>query len=267
MAGPQFYTSPPHSVTVQGAYEPFDLQVARNQIMGHSSVFVSGFNATVGTTYETIWSESTVYAYPASASVMTLSSSSANDTAAGTGARTVTIYGLDANYNQINETITLNGTSAVSTTNSYIRVLHLLVNTAGSGGVAAGSIYAGTGALTAGKPANVYGVYTADGGATAAIYTVPAGYTGYIFDFLASSGSTTANAFTSVGLFARPFGGVFDNTIQGRAANGGSFTIPLNFPLAFTEKTDIEIRALASSASNVTGNFSIILVKNDSQSA
>ena len=28
-------TSPPHSVTVQGAYEPFDLQVARNQIMGH----------------------------------------------------------------------------------------------------------------------------------------------------------------------------------------------------------------------------------------
>jgi hypothetical protein len=241
------------------------LQVARNQIMGHSSVFVSGFNATVGATYETVWSESTVYSYPSSASVMEISSSSTSDTAAGTGARTVTIYGLDANYNQINETVTLNGTAAVNTTLSYLRVLHLLVNTAGSGGAAAGSIYAGTGALTAGKPANVYGVYTADGGATAAIYTVPAGYTGYIFDFLASAGCTTANAYSNIGLFARPLGGVFDNTIQGRCGSGGAFTIPLNFPLAFTEKTDIEIRASATSASNVTGNFSIVIIKNDCQ--
>ena len=259
--------SPPHSVTVQGAFEPFDLQVARNQIMGHSSVFVSGFNATVGTTYETVWSESTVYAYLTSASVIEISSSSANDTAAGTGARTVTIYGLDASYNQISETVTLNGTSAVNTTLSYLRVFHLLVNTAGSGGAAAGTIYAGTGALTAGKPAVVYGVYTADGGSTAAIYTVPAGYTGYIFDFLTSSGCTTANAYTNVGLYARPFGGVFDNTIQGRCSNGNSFNVPLNFPLAFTEKTDIEIRTSATSASNVTGNFSIVLVKNDGQTA
>jgi hypothetical protein len=56
---------------------------------------------------------------------------------------------------------------------------------------------------------------------------------------------------------------VFDNTIQGRCANGGSFTIPLNYPIAFSEKSDIEVRALSSTAgANVTANFSILLVKN-----
>jgi len=251
------------SATRQGAFEPFDLQVLRGQVDGHTAIFVSGYNTSVGTSYETIWSESTVYAYPASASVMEISSSSASDTAAGTGARTVTIYGLDGNYNQINETVSLNGQTAVNTTNSFLRVLHMMVNTAGSGGAAAGTIYAGTGAVTTGKPANVYAVYTADGGSTACVYTVPAGYTGYVFDFLVSSGITTANAFSSIGLYARPYGGVFDNTIQGRCANGGSFTIPLNYPISFSEKSDIEVRALSSTAgANVTANFSILLVKN-----
>jgi hypothetical protein len=259
--------SPPHSVTVQGAYEPFDLQVARNQIMGHNTVFISGFNATVGTTYETVWSESTVYVYPTTATIIKISSSDANDTAAGTGARTVTIYGLDANYNQINETVSLSGQTAVNTTNSYLRVFHLMVNTAGSGGAAAGSIYAGVGTVTTGKPATVYGVYTADGGATACIYTVPAGYTGYIFDFLTSTGCTTANAYTNIGLYNRPLGGVLDNTIQGRCGNGGAFTIPLNYPLVFDEKTDIEVRASATSTSNVTANFNIVIIKNDGQTA
>ena len=250
------------SATRQGSFEPFDLQVVRGQVDGHTAVIVSGFNATVGTSYETIWSESTVYAYPASASVMKISSSDAHDPAAGTGARTVTIYGLDGSYNQISETVSLSGQTAVNTTNSYLRVFHLLVNTAGSGGAAAGTIYAGVGTVTTGKPATVYGVYTADGGATACIYTVPAGYTGYVFDFLSSAGSTSANAYSSIGLYGRPLGGVFDNVIQGRCGNGSAFNIPLNYPLAFTEKTDIEVRASATSSSNVTGNFSVVIVKN-----
>lgn len=251
------------SITQVGKYEPFDLQVARGQIQGHSSIFISGFNATVGTTYETVWSESSVYAYPASATVIKISSDSVNDTAAGTGARTATIFGLDGNYNQISETVSLNGQTAVNTTNSYLRVFHLMVNTAGSGGQAAGTIYAGTGAVTTGKPATVYGVYTADGGATACIYTIPAGYTGYIFDFLTSAGCTTANAYSNIGLYARPVGGVFDNVIQGRCGNGGAFTIPLNYPTVFDEKTDIEVRASATSSSNVTANFSIVIIQNN----
>jgi hypothetical protein len=250
------------SATRQGAFEPFDLQVARGQVDGHSAVVVSGFNATVGTTYETVWSESSVYAYPASAVAVKISSSDANDTAAGTGARTVTVSGLDGSYNQINETVSLNGQTAVTTTATFLRVFHINVVTAGSGGAAAGNIYAGVGTVTTGKPATVYGVYTADGGATACIYTVPAGYTGYIFDFLTSCGVTTANAYANIGLYGRPLGGVFDNVIQGRCANGSTFSLPFNYPLVFTEKSDIEVRTSATSSSNVTANFSIVIIKN-----
>jgi len=38
------------SATVKGAYEPFDLQVARGQIFGHSTVNIYGFQSAVTTT-------------------------------------------------------------------------------------------------------------------------------------------------------------------------------------------------------------------------
>ena len=250
------------SATRQGAFEPFDLQVTRGQVDGHSQTLISGYNGSVGTSYETIWTQDGLYVYPASAVVMKISSSDANDTAAGTGARTVTIYGLDGSYNQINETVSLSGQTAVTTTATFLRVFHLMVNTAGSGGAAAGTIYAGVGTVTTGVPATVYSVYSANGGSTCCIYTVPAGYTGFIFDFLVATGCTTANAFTSLGLYNRPLGGVFDNTLQGRCANGGAFAIPLNYPLSFPEKTDLEVRAAATTASSVSANFSIVIIKN-----
>lgn len=67
-------------------------------------------------------------------------SDSVNDTAAGTGARTVFISGLDSNYDVISETVTLNGTSAVQTVRSYLRVNSFLIMSAGSGKTNAGSI-------------------------------------------------------------------------------------------------------------------------------
>jgi hypothetical protein len=251
------------SITQNGLHEPFELQVARDQISWHKTVLVSGYSGATSTSYQTIWSQNTLYSYPASATVMTVSSSSASDTAAGTGARTVYINGLDANYNEISETVTLNGTSGVNTVNSYLRMFHVMVATAGSGGAAVGAIYVGTGTITAGVPANVYGVYGANGGSTACIWTVPAGYTAHIVSAAIAAGCTTANAFTSLGLYNRPLGGVFDNTVQGRCANGAPFAIPFFYPISFPEKTDLEIRAASTTASSVSAQMQIVYIKND----
>ena len=252
-----------YSISQSGIHEPFELQVARNQITWHSAVLVSGFSGTTSTSYQTIWSQNSLYSYPASAAVMTVSSGSASDTAAGTGARTVYINGLDASYNEIGETVTLNGQSGVSTVNSYLRIFHIMVSTAGSGGAAVGTIYVGTGTITTGVPANVYGVYGVNGGSTACIWTVPAGYTAYIVSFAVAAGCTTAGAFTNLGLYSRPLGGVFDNTVQGRAANGAPFTIPFFYPLSFPEKTDLEVRASSTTASSVSAQMQIVYIKND----
>ena len=251
------------SISRIGVTEPFELQVSRDQITGHTTVLVSGTGTSVGTSTTTLWSQNTVYAYLSTAAVMQISSSSANDTAAGTGARTVTIYGLDANYNQINETVTLNGQTAVNTTNSFLRVFHLAVVTAGSGEAAAGTIYAGTGTVTAGVPAVVYGVYTTGNGSTAAIWTVPAGYTAYITSYSAGYGNAIT-AYGTVFLAVRPFGSVFDTTSQVRVSNGSQGWVEFSYPISVEEKSDIELRANSTTASaNVVAEFQIVYVKND----
>lgn len=251
------------SISRVGVTEPFELQVARGQITGHSVIVVSGTGTSVGTSTTTLWSQNTVYAYLSTAAVMQISSSSANDAAAGTGARTVTIYGLDANYNQINETVTLNGQTAVNTANNFLRVFHLAVVTAGSGEAAAGTIYAGTGTVTAGVPAVIYGVYTTGNGSTAAIWTVPAGYTAYITSYSAGYGNAIT-AYGTVFLAVRPFGSVFDTTSQVRVSNGSQGWVEFSYPIYVEEKSDIELRANSTTASaNVVAEFQVVYVKND----
>ena len=123
------------SVTQNGRYEPFELQVARGQITWHTRLFQFGANTNIQTSTSTVWSGTTSnYVYPASATVMKISSSDANDASAGTGAQTVNIFGLDANYAEISETVSLNGQTAVNTIGSYLRINQLVVLTAGSGG-------------------------------------------------------------------------------------------------------------------------------------
>ncbi len=252
------------SATRQGAYEPFELQVARGQVDGHKTLFKFGINGDVGTSVETVWAQGGVYAYPASATVMKISSSSADDAAAGTGARTISIAGLDANYNEISETVILDGQTAVNTVNSYLRISRMFVVTAGSGATAAGTIYAGTGTVTSGVPATVYGMIALNANQTQmAFWTVPAGYTLYLTGLFYTSGNTNANAWTNFQLIQRPLGGVFRQQSSSRVPGNGDFVVDLHTPLAFVEKTDIEVRAIAStSPSNVSAEFEGIYIKN-----
>ena len=84
----------------------------------------------------------TPYTEPASNAQRSMASSSANDTAAGTGARTVEItYYTTTGTGPFTETITLNGTTPVNTVATNIRFIEELdVETVGSGGANAGTI-------------------------------------------------------------------------------------------------------------------------------
>ena len=250
--------------------EPFELQVARGQISYHETIFKFGYNSVVGDTKETIWEQGGLYAYPPSASVMTVSSSDANDTSAGTGARTVEIFGLDADYNEINEIVTLNGQTAVNTTKSYLRINRGLVRSAGSGGANAGIIYAGTGTVTSGVPANIYLTINGDGDnqTLMALWTVPAGYTAFLTKMALSTGtSTNTPAVLNASLVARPFGEVFQIKERFTLTDGAHEQF-YTFPLKFTEKTDLEMRAFSSSGSvnfNVSASMEFVYIKNDGQ--
>lgn len=255
----------PSSVTKTGRNEPWELQVSRGQISWHKTLFKFGYNSDINGSLETIWSHGGLYAYPSAATVMKVSSSSTDDAANGTGARTVLVVGLDANYNEINEVVALNGQTAVNTINSFIRVFRAYVVTAGSGGTAAGVIYIGTGVVTAGVPATVYAeIPLGDNQTEMALWTVPAGYTAYMLGgkFSASSNNATH---TALGKFLfRPYGGVFRN-VADITLNNGYSNYNFILPLALPEKSDIETRAIALNGSNfyVTASFEILYIKND----
>jgi len=250
------------SVTRQGAYEPFELQVSRGQIQGHRNVTVFGFNADVDTTQVSVWPLQSLITFPASALQMTVSSTSANDTAAGTGARTVIVQGLDANYNEVTEIVTLNGQTAVTMTVSLLRVNYAYVATAGSSNSAEGDIYIGTGTVTTGVPATVYDIIKLDyNNTTTGSYTIPAGYTGYVSQGLFSSGQEVGSTEIQGRLLTR---GV--NNIRMTAAittlNNGVANYVFEYPLAVPEKTTIEATAIGTANNNaVSSMFVIILVK------
>jgi hypothetical protein len=254
------------SITQSGRYEPFELQVARGQISWHKRTFQFGTNNSVGTSFSTIWpGGGTLYAYPSAATVLKISSANANDTAAGTGARTVIVYGLDANYNEISEIVSLNGQTAVNTVNSYIRFNQMLVATAGSGGTAAGILYAGVGVVTSGVPATIYGyVPVGYNVSEQAFWTVPAGYTAYITSCTWTSANTTANITVTGSLNVRPVNSVFSVQSLCRMLAGNSFDRHFDTAVQVLEKSDIEMRALSSTAgSAVTGEFHVIYIQND----
>lgn len=253
------------SISRFGLTEPFNLQVARGQIAYHESVFKFGFNPDVDDSLETVWSQGGLYSYLTSASVLKVSSSSTADTSAGTGARTVLISGLDADCNEISETVTLNGQTAVNTTNSFYRVFRMTVKTAGTGAQNAGTIYAGTGTVTAGVPANVYGaIAVGDNQTLMAFWTVPAGYTAYLLAVDVSVATTQISKYATTTLVARPEGEVFqvrDKFVKAEGAHHQAYEIPLKLEA----KTDIELRCIGDSASAdiaVSGAMDIIYIKN-----
>lgn len=257
------------SITQVGTSEPFELQVSRGQIPGHYGLFKFGNNATIGDSLETIWAEGGLYSYLTAATVLKVSSSSTDDTSAGTGARTVQLYGLDADYNEINELVTLNGQTAVNTTQSFLRINRMVVRSAGSGGVNAGVIYAGTGTVTTGVPANVYasvnGV-TGSNQSLMALWTVPAGYTAYLFQYDVSNGTSSQTpAVCKLILAVRPYGEVFQSKDVKSLTTGMHVEETFAFPQKITEKSDIEVRAISSSASvtfDISAAFEIVYIKN-----
>lgn len=252
------------SITQNGRFEPFELQVSRGQISFHQAITVFGYNDDVDTSPETVWPQGGILPYLVSPSVLTVSSDSVDDTSSGTGARTVYIGGLDQNHNQISEIVTLNGQTGVSTTNQYLHINEAYVASAGSLNSAAGNIYFGTGALTLGVPANIYEIIKFDyNRRLTGSYTVPAGYTAYVSQGLFSCGQAGGSNAVTGKLVTRGTNNI-RLTIAVATINNGTADYAFEYPVVVPEKTTIEAQAFGSSSNNACSSmFIVLLIKND----
>lgn len=254
----------PTSSNLYGVPGPFELQVARGQIAGHSSVIIFGYNPDLDTTEESVWPDGGTIQHPSSASILKVSSTSANDAQNGTGARTVTIVGLDSNYIEQTEVVTLNGQSAVNTVNSYLYINQFYVNTVGTGEANEGTINIGTGVVTVGVPAVLYDLIAPSFNTrTTAHYCVPAGYTGYLVQGLFSAGQ--ASGTTAVTGFLKQYG--TDGVLKVGAVttvNNSAADYIFEIPYVIPEKNCVGASAIGAAANNaVSAYFNILLIKNN----
>lgn len=167
----------------------FYAQVAQGQIAGVTTWNALGHNPDVDTgTPEDIWEAGGIYPWMTGATSLEIVSSSALDTAAGTGARTFAVSALDVAFAEVTFVVTLNGITPVAFPQQIYRINRVVIASAGSGGVNAGAITirdAGGGTVRTLIPAG-FGI------SRSSAYTVPAGKSLYIATYTMSINRPTS---------------------------------------------------------------------------
>lgn len=259
---PEFFLGSPLPVTNSA------LAISQGKFTGMSKVNKFGRNPDIDQdTKETIWSAGGLYkdVFLSGAENIYLRSSQAVDTSAGIGARTVAISGLDGDYVQQSETVTLNGLGSVETANEYLRLHRMYVSTVGVSGTNMGSIVA-----NGSKNTQTIAQIDAENGQTEmAIYTIPSGTTGYMTNFYTSfdkGGAGATAALVDIEMQIRPSGGAYRVAHHAGMISTGMTHIQHNYNpyKSFGEKTDIMLNATPTvNDADIHGGFDLILVGNE----
>lgn len=241
--------------TPAGSNKPFYLEVQQGLITGYQFNHKFGAAPSMAAGTATVWDvNDTLYPWDAlgSGSVVNIERNNVAD-----NGFVVTVQGLDDNYEFAEEDITITGADQVGS-QLFTRVNRAFISDAGTTNAGDIDIEVGAaGGTTVGRITAGYGQ------TLMAVYTIPAGKTGYLVH-LACTGSSDTDASGSV------VKRVFDQDafriqhafeIQLR---GGQYEYTFGAPLVFDEKTDIEIRIVnRSNNKRITAAFDILLVDND----
>lgn len=226
------------------------IQIASGRTLNTSHINKFGFNESVGTTFEPITDLGTNH-LPTTAAVVSVSSSSSQDTDGGTGAHSVEIEGLDQDYAQVIENVTMNGTGTVSTTTTFLRVFRMRVIEAGSNETNSGNIDASVGGTDVAR-------ISSDLGQTLmACYTIPARKKGYLVKF---QGSISKNQEAQFKLRSNLANDGAWNLKGLWGTFGSTVTYDYPVPIEFTQKTDIQIMGKAGATSEMGAILDLILV-------
>jgi hypothetical protein len=236
-------------------------RVSQGLVAGAKIIQKYGKNPAVGTVgFSTIWNGGGVYTgFPSTAETVTITSLSVNDTnTAGTGMRSLRMYGLSASGLEQTEDILLNGTTPVTSTLSYLRLNK-------AKGLTGGTLAHNDGNITIRQSvttANIFAVMPATYNSTMiAAYTIPADKNGYLLSQRSAIANKTSAA-VDIRIKVRQPGNLF--TVNGEAAlnsqGSGFINIDFKIPSQLPPLTDLFIEAEASANVAVTAFFDILLV-------
>ena len=253
------------------------LEIARGNIAGMTFIhkFGEAPDFDTGDNFVDVWDgandsaavDQNLYVYSTSADIDSLSSSNAGDT------QKIEVQGLDGNYNLVTQTITLTGQTTKSLNTNLLRVFRM--KNVGSTNLA-GNLYCyvSGGVVTAGVPqtdADVRAIISLHATGDShnqtlmALYTIPAGKTGYLCSFYASSIGAIKTAVKEIHLDIRPFGQVFQSKHTSSLTDTGTshFLHHYSIPEVIPTKADIRMQADTDvSGAGVSAGFDLILVDN-----
>ncbi len=203
------------------------------------------------------------YPYSSSADIDSISSSEDGDT------QDIEIQGLDTNYNLVSQTITLTGQTRKALDTNLIRVFRMenMGSTDFAGYV---YCYVDTELSGDGVPDDATKVravvQNGNNQTLMAVYTIPAGKTGYMRDWYASISGANRTSNYIIRVRARSLGGVFKVKHISALVEGGSSHTQHKYeePEVFEAKTDIEITtqmtAVAATDASISAGFDIVLI-------
>lgn len=244
--------------------------VAGNALSGASVIHKFGRNIAVGTTFAAV-SIGGIYRMPqvAGATTLRIKAGDVADTAAGSGAQSVTLEGLDATGAFIAETLATAGTSASSSTsNSFLRLTRAFVLSSGTYSLDGTGSHADDIVIenTAGTEtwATIDATDFPRSQTEIGLYTVPLGKTAYIQSIHYAVDTTKT---TSLLIMQRehiletstPYEAMRQLLVlSGVAASGvHEYRMPLG---PFQELTDINVKArVSATTSEISVSFEILL--------
>jgi len=227
------------------------INIARGQVLNTSHIHKFGAVPAMSTnTTGTIWDvNDTVYPWSTWATPGVLTIPAVN---AGDNGDKVIVYGLDQYYDMIEEEFTLSSSGTVTGTKTFSRVYRAYYydNTTNTGNINIQRNGTTVARITAGKAQTLM-----------AVYTVPAGYTGYL-----TQGSTSIQygGDATIDMFVRYYGqSSFRIGHSGEVAGTGMpYHYEFSVPIVIPEKSDIDVRtSVRSNNARVTAAFDIILIR------
>lgn len=239
--------------------------VSEGRVAGYSTLDKFGFIELVTTITdpETLWEGGGVYIYSTSADIVSLASSDGTDT------QDIEIQGLDAEGEEVIQTITLSGTARVPLTTALYRVYRMqnMGDTDLEGTV---FCYTGTGTVpTIGDPEVRCIIDNGNNQTLMALYTIPLGKVGFLYRGevgVSFTAGPQATDYAKVDYRSRRNGGVFKIKKRVTLITTGAsiFQDARSFPDVIPALTDIELYIEEVSASmGMWGTFDILIVDED----
>lgn len=229
--------------------------LAEGDIANHVPWSKMGFNGTVGTSQETMWTYSTEYVFPTAAGqIQVVSSDNTQDKAGGTGALTVRVGYLKSDYSEGSVTLTLNGTTPVASGASHAdvwRVNSFRVMTTGTNLGPVGNLTLSyvTGGLVVGY------IRIGKTRSRTCVYTVPLGKTLYVTSIAFSCAGTKYMIFTTHANYDTATGsllqrGMFHPYSEVALLNS-AYQKPLLMPTMLPATTDLKVSVVAEAAGSI----------------